>query len=64
MALISGKPMVQWVYERSVQLSSFAPGMGARADGLQSEIFAIGTLRRDRYRGGRAVELVAETLED
>jgi single-stranded-DNA-specific exonuclease len=45
-------------------LSSFAPGMGARAEGLQKEIFAIGTLRRDSYRGGRAVELLAETLED
>jgi single-stranded-DNA-specific exonuclease len=45
-------------------LSSFAPGMGARADGLQKEIFAIGILRRDGYKGGRAVELVAETLED
>lgn len=44
-------------------LSSFAPGMGARADALQKEIVAIGTLRRDSYRGGRAVELVAETLE-
>jgi single-stranded-DNA-specific exonuclease len=45
-------------------LSSFAPGMGARADGLQKEIFAIGILRRDSYKGGRAVELVAETLQD
>lgn len=45
-------------------ISSFAPGMGARAEGLQRDVIAIGTLRRDNWRGGRAVELVAETLAD
>jgi len=43
-------------------ISGFGPAMGDRVEGLRGTLTAVGRLRRDSWRGGRAVELVVEAL--
>jgi len=45
------------------RLSGFGPGLGAAADGLRGAVSIVGSLRRDRWRGGGAPEVGIERIE-
>jgi len=45
------------------RLSGFGPALGAAAAGLRGAVSIVGTLRRDRWRGGGAPELGIERVE-
>ncbi len=44
--------------EGSQRLAAFGPGLGARAASVAGRVLVAGRLRRDRFRGGDAVELL------
>lgn len=44
--------------EGGERLGAFGPGLGARAGALSGRVVVRGRLRRDRYRGGGAAELL------
>jgi len=44
------------------RLGAFGPGLGGRAAGLSGRVVVTGRLRRDRYRGGDAAELLVTRL--
>jgi single-stranded-DNA-specific exonuclease len=46
----------------SRRLSGFGVGMGERAASLGASVVVLGKLRRDRWLGGRAVEIKIERL--
>jgi single-stranded-DNA-specific exonuclease len=48
--------------EGGERLGGFGPGLGARAGGLSGPVVVRGKLRRDRYRGGDAAELLVLAL--
>jgi hypothetical protein len=45
------------------RIGGFGPNLGERANGLGGHVRVTGKLRPDRYRGGDAVELLVEALE-
>jgi single-stranded-DNA-specific exonuclease len=44
------------------RLGAFGPGLGARASAIKGRVVVRGRLRRDRYRGGAAAELLIVTI--
>lgn len=48
--------------EGGERLGAFGPGLGARAGALSGQVVVRGRLRRDRYRGGDAAELLLVTV--
>ena len=51
---------VEWGSGR--RLAGFGVGLGAQADQLRGRVQLVGRMRRDRWRGGRAVELGIERV--
>jgi len=45
------------------RLSVFGPGLGSRLESLGSSVTVVGSLRADRYRGGDALEFLAQRLD-